>query len=648
MKKIFLVFFLVAGVITGSLAQPVIQGWADFSAIDFKNTRQLALSGAWEFYWNQLLFPGDFTADHIPTWVEVPGSWHRSGQHPQLGFGTYRVRIRFSGEQGGLSLYFPIINSASRIWLNGELVRETGVVGKDRNSYKAELTASMVSVPEKVKEIEIVVQASNFVYYNSGVGNSPRLGQGSAILGNINTANGIENFFAGSLIAMCVYQLILYFLYHRGKPHLWLALICLGVALRSMIVHGGSFLLPNLFPDVSFETWKKIEFGSVYAVAALFPLYIFHLFIESAPKWPIFIFVGLSSALVATVLVTPQYIYGDLLDVGHIALLLAFIYAFYSIIRSWISGNRDAKIILFGVLASFPFILMEILKNSVLFAVNIELFYLVEIGVLVFLLFQVYLLANNQAQSYKTLEVLNQSLEKKVEERTTEWVTANTVKDRLLSVMSHDLKSPLNSLHGILHMYNSGAIGKEEFNQFAQQIEGDLNKTKMLVENVLYWTASQLKGVEMKMEKMDLTALIHENIQLFITVAARKKITLSQNLSGPMHILWDKNILNLVLRNLLANAIKFSYEGGEVKILVDKEIHVLSIRVKDNGIGMNRDVMTSILSPGRASSNSGTGNEKGTGLGLSLCRDYLLKAGATLTVESVEGAGSSFIINIPL
>ena len=78
----------------------------------------------------------------------------------------------------------------------------------------------------------------------------------------MNRSNGIENFFAGSLIAMFVYQMILYFLYHRGKPYLWLALICLGVALRALIVHGGSFLLPNLFPFVSFEIWKKLEFGN--------------------------------------------------------------------------------------------------------------------------------------------------------------------------------------------------------------------------------------------------------------------------------------------------------------------------------------------------------------------------------------------------
>src|SRR6185369_15506185 len=156
-----------------------------------------------------------------------------------------------------------------------------------------------------------------------------------------NRINGVENFFAGSLMALFVYQLILYFLYHRGKPYLWLGLICLGVALRALIVHGGSFLLPNLFPQVEWEYWKKIEFGSVYAISALFPLYVYHLFSDQAPKWPVWIFVGVGVVLCATVMVTPQYVYGRLLEVCHGILLLAFIYAVYSIRRAWKAGSSD-------------------------------------------------------------------------------------------------------------------------------------------------------------------------------------------------------------------------------------------------------------------------------------------------------------------
>ena len=231
----------------------------------------------------------------------------------------------------------------------------------------------MLALPANVKAIEILIQVANFTYNIGGIGSAPLLHKTTLLYTYVNTSNGIENFFAGSLIAMFIYQLILYLLFHRGKPFLWLALICLGVAVRALIVHGGSFLLPNLFPTVDWTYWKKIEFGSVYAIVALFPLYVYHLFPEHAPKKPIAFFIGISSLLCLAVIITPNYIYGNLLDVCHAGLLLAFIYAVYSISRAWKSGNADAKIILFGVLAAFPFILAEILKNTLLYSINIQL-----------------------------------------------------------------------------------------------------------------------------------------------------------------------------------------------------------------------------------------------------------------------------------
>jgi len=342
--------------------------------------------------------------------------------------------------------------------------------------------------------------------------------------------------------------------------------------------------------------------------------------------------------------VLPQYIYGRLLEVCHFTLLIGFIYAVYSISKAWRAGNKDAKVILFGVLASFPFILTEILKNSLLFSFNIKFMYLVELGVLVFLLFQVYLLANHYAQSFRHLEALNQDLERIVEERTGQLRTANTVKDRLLSVVSHDIKSPLNSLRAILQLYNKGTINADEFKKFTQHIENDLGKTNLLVENILHWTANQLKGVQIKKEIFDLNSLIEENKQLFQTVVNNKRIMLNHNTPESLEINADRNILNLVLRNLLSNAIKFSFEGGRIDINVSLTNQLLLIQVKDNGVGMDEDTQQRIMTPQAATSTVGTKNEKGTGLGLALSRDYLIKAGGQLMLASKKGEGSVFSI----
>jgi signal transduction histidine kinase len=627
-------------------AQVVVEGKADLSRFNPVSDGPLYLSGTWEFYWNELLSPEDLKKPHKKAFITVPGSWNRQADYPALGFATYRMKMILPDNHHGLWIFFPIINSAGKIWINGELLHETGKVSAIKEQYRAELLNTLVAIPDKSREVDLVVQVANFAYFSGGIAGPPELDRSTGIFARANRANGIENFFAGSLIAMFIYQLILYFLYHRGKPYLWLSLICLGVALRALIVHGGSFLLPNLYPGVEWEYWKKIEFGAVYAMGALFPLYVYHLFIEHAPKWPVYFFVGISSILFFLVLVTPQYVYGKFLDVCHITLLLSFIYAIYSITRSWRAGNQDARIILFGVLASFPFILLEIMKNTSLFPQNIQLMYLVEMGVLVFLLFQVYLLANHYAKSYRNLEAMNLNLERKVEERSGELITANEVKDRLLSVMSHDIKSPLNSLRGILQIYNSGAITKDEFSQYAQHIENDLNKTTILVENILYWTASQIKGVQVKIEEFALYNLLEENVQLFKTIAANKGIALIHNAPKSLVVKSDRNILNLVLRNLISNAIKFSFENGKIDINVKENNNELLIQVKDQGVGMDEETLETLLAPELVISTAGTGNEKGTGLGLALCRDYLQKAGGELTVESEKGAGSTFNITL--
>jgi len=643
--RFFILFFFNITFFSSLTAQDTI---IDLTKIDFTQPRLYTIAGKWEFYWNQLLTPEDFKlSNHQKETLWVPGGWNRQSSYPALGIATYRVKIKLPDHSNELAIYFSIINSAAKIFINGEKVAETGVVNADKKLYHPKLNATIVEVPGHQSEFELIVQCANYTYFSGGISGTPEIGKINPLLSQLNQTLGIENFFAGSLIAMWIYQLILFFLFHRGKPYLWLSMICLGVALRALIVHGGSFLLPNLYPSVSWETWKKIEFESVYSMASFFPLYVFHLFREDAPRWPIKFFIATSTLLCVTVLLTPQYVYGRLLEVSHIALLLSFIYAIYSVGKAWRNGNKDARTIFFGVLVSFPFIMAEILKNSAFSPFNIQFMYLVEMGVLIFLLFQVYLLANHYAKSYKNLETLNLNLEKMVEERSGELITANRVKDRLLSVVSHDIKSPLNSLRGILHIYNKGAISKEEFTNYSKRIEDDLGKTGLLVDNILYWTASQLKGLEVKLEKLDLKDLLKENIELFRTIADNKRVSIQNNLSEHHVVKFDRDILNLTLRNLISNAIKFSNEGGEIIIHAVDTDEASAIQIVDYGVGMSAETLKSLQYNETTLSAAGTSDEKGTGLGLSFCREYLQKAGAELKIDSTQGKGSTFTISIP-
>lgn len=605
------------------------------------------ISGSWEFYYDTLLTPAQLENISPSAFLRVPGSWHWNGEYPLRGKATYKCKTLLPTDQKGLLLYISIINSASKIWINGELRSTSGELGD--HSYQAELTNNYIPIPDHKDTLEIVIQVANYTYFNSGLVSTPVLGRSSMLIKEKTLRNGIENVFAGSLIAMFIYQFMLFFLYNRGKPNLWLALICLAVAIRSMTLNGGSFLLPNLFPEVPYELWKKIEFGGVYMVVALFPLYVHHLFRSSSSKRVVKFFCIVAIALFLPVIFLPQHQYGQLLDVCHIALVLGFIYAIITIVRAWaIKKNPDSKYIFFGVIASFPFILLEILKNTALVNFDIRFGYLVELGLLVFLIFQVYILARHYANSYKSLEEINQELAQEVQNQTKALVNSNLIKDRLLSIISHDVKSPLNNLKGLLSLHDSNTLSQDAFSKFVKKIDENLGETTSMVENILFWTARQRKGEGIKLESFDITSIIDENVKHIKNTAESKSLNITYDLNRSFNLISDKGIIDFVIRNLLANAVKFSHVGGDININFARKNDYFEIVISDTGVGMSKEQISYLFAPEQVQSTEGTHAEVGTGIGLNLAKEYLEELGGSLEVTSQLEKGSTFTISIPV
>lgn len=644
---IALAFVLVCQ-INWSYGQKVSTSTFNLQQHDF-DSNFASLSGTWDFFYDELLSPEQVKSIKPKDYIQVPGSWHSDKPYPLLGKATYRCEVVITKESHSLMLYISTINTSSKVWINGTLRSSSGLLGSGSKNNQAELTNNYIPLPDHKDTLDLVIQVANYSYFSSGLVSTPIIGKSSSLLKEKNLRNGVENVFAGSLIAMFIYQSLLFFLYNRGKPNLWLALICLVVAVRSMTLNGGSFLLPNLYPNVSFEVWKKLEFGGVYLAVALFPLYVHHLFENSSSKLVVRFFLVLSGLLVTSVLLTPQHVYGQLLDVCHVALILTFIYAVVTIVKAWVkTKSPDSKYIFFGVIASFPFILLEILKNTALVNFNIRFGYLVELGLLVFLIFQVYMLARHYANSYKSLEVINRELEAEIMERTHELVGSNKIKDRLLSIISHDVKSPLNNLRGLISLHYATTLTQQEFNQFIRQIDDNLSSTNSMVENILFWTARQRKGEKVKIENFDLKKLIDDNIEQAQNIAAVKSLSIHHNLDQRHNLESDQGIINFVVRNLIANAIKFSYNGGEIEIEVKKDSKGTTLKIKDQGIGMSEDQVSKLFETDHATSTEGTAAEQGTGLGLNLAREYLQEIRGKLSVFSIERKGSSFEVILPL
>lgn len=224
----------------------------------------------------------------------------------------------------------------------------------------------------------------------------------------------------------------------------------------------------------------------------------------------------------------------------------------------------------------------------------------------------------------------------------------NTVKDKLFSVISHDLRGPLSNLKTILGMFHQGQIDEQEFSGVSAKLSHELEASGNALENLLQWARTQLSENKINAEKISLSAIAGRVILLFRKDLETKGIT-CQNLVPAMLVAWaDKNQVEIILRNLIGNAIKFTPRGGVVTVHGKYQGSRVSITVQDNGIGISAEAMDQLFKPGRHFSSLGTNQEKGTGIGLIIVREMVLSHGGDIKVSSPKGQGTEFVFTLPV
>jgi two-component system, sensor histidine kinase and response regulator len=233
-----------------------------------------------------------------------------------------------------------------------------------------------------------------------------------------------------------------------------------------------------------------------------------------------------------------------------------------------------------------------------------------------------------------------------LEEQTLQLVELNAVKNRLFSVVSHDLKTPVYSLRNLFKGMHESDLPATEVKLYVPEILADLNYTISLMENLLQWAKSQMQGDSVNQQLIDIGGLMKEVKQSLRLQAENKKIYVNTKADKPIYIYADKDMMNLVLLNLVSNAIKFTPENGEVSVSALVKDETVEVQVQDTGKGISSDNMEKLFSNSYFTTK-GTANESGTGLGLMLCKEFVTKNGGEIFVESEEGKGSTFTFTIP-
>ena len=223
-------------------------------------------------------------------------------------------------------------------------------------------------------------------------------------------------------------------------------------------------------------------------------------------------------------------------------------------------------------------------------------------------------------------------------------------RDKMYSVIAHDLRSPMASIRMVLNLVvastSKETVGEDLYN-LLDQANRESEEVHDLLDNLLKWTKSQTGRLNVVKQELDLHDIIPGVVEIFEAIAQTKNIKLDlQPSQEELKVEADNDMLKTVVRNFLSNAIKFSPADSSIEIIMGREGDFAKVSVRDHGVGIARDRIGSIFHKGETT--YGTGGEEGSGLGLQLCQDFARKNGGDCVVESTEGQGSTFSVLIPL
>ncbi len=241
-------------------------------------------------------------------------------------------------------------------------------------------------------------------------------------------------------------------------------------------------------------------------------------------------------------------------------------------------------------------------------------------------------------------------LQHRLQEQNQELSALNASKDQFFSIISHDLRSPFNTLLTLTKLVDEhfDTYSREKIQKHIKKMRASSEKLYAFLENLLTWSRLQRGAMEYQPQLMNLTDVLAHNVRLFWHTAEHKKITLSQTTENTVMAYADESMIDTVVRNLTANALKFTSAGGRVELSVTPREHDVVVSVSDTGIGIAEKHVPKLFRIDTKHSTVGTDGEQGTGLGLSLCQELVSKNGGELRVETTPGTGSTFSFTLPV
>jgi signal transduction histidine kinase len=310
-----------------------------------------------------------------------------------------------------------------------------------------------------------------------------------------------------------------------------------------------------------------------------------------------------------------------------------------------------------SMISYFVLVVLNNHYNYQLHSANLFLYLFNQITAILFIFYALFLIKKESnlyqfgiLATNKALQETNEKIERQkteIEEKAIELGELNSLKNKLFSVISHDMKTPMYALRNLFGSMQQSGMSGEEIKAIIPDVVTDLNYTTGLMENLLHWVKSQMNSASVCPQPIDMGAITDEVVNVQQLQASSKQIAITFEIPEQIIAFADKDMVTLVLRNLLSNAIKFTPVKGKISIRLKSDGPFCRVSVVDNGIGMNAESIARIHQ-NNYYSTFGTAKESGTGLGLMLCKEFLARNGGSLMIESKPGKGSTFSFTLPV
>lgn len=680
-RVLILLLLLYTPGLNASVKEPrAVKGVFDLSGItddDFS----FRLRGQWEFYWNKMLLPHDFQRSEKPKpdylgsvpsyWTDYPTD---SAQTSPTGFATYRLTVLLPpGFKKTMGFDMPVFDSSYEIYVNGEKKAGNGKPGTTEAQTIPMYKREFFSYTPQSDTIEILVNVANFHHRRGGFWLPMKLGTFETVQKRINHSWAGDWITIGFLLGFSLLFFFFYLIYIRDNLMLFFSIASVGLAIRPLFT--SNFLIYSLWAHPDWTWMIRIEYLDLYLIITGWYWFALCLY-PSKPFKIITRVITIVFILAAIVtLIFPVKVFSFSTFIIYPFLLMLIIYGISKSIIGALSRNF-IDLVYFATFLLLTYGAIHDIKLS-LGKSAVPTVYIMAYTLVLFVFIQAVLLVYKWVKSYfekeqlrMELEYINRNLEMIVSDRTQE-INARKeeienqnrkiesqnkklsdtiqLKNKIFSVIAHDLRSPVVNILYMLNLLKDEEY-RDKYDSFANASIQYAQQVISLLENMLVWGRDQEDKIRFAPGMHDLADSILTNLSIFKETADKKEISLNFTQVGNSKACVDKDLMDIIIRNLLSNAVKFTPRGGRISILLKDQSmsgEGMILKFCDNGLGIPAEKQKTLFSAEEIESTPGTENEQGTGIGLKLCHDLVKINNGTISVESTLGEGTCFTITLP-